>query len=130
MGSSVLRASVIAIVGAILANTVLYYLARAVIEVNPAFAPLGTPVQPALFTLGGVGLACVLYAWMRSRGGDVNHRFTLVAIVALILSFLPDVVLLASGMPGATPASITVLMLMHVVAGAIAIKVLTMTPNP
>ena len=127
MGLSVLRASAIVIVGAIVANAVLYFLAKSVIDLDPGFAPLGSPVQPALFTLVGTGLACAAYAWMRSRGGDYNHRFTLVAIAALIVSFLPDIGLLASGMPGATPASITVLMLMHVVAAAIAIKVLTAT---
>lgn len=129
MSSSVLKASLIAIVGAVVANTIVYYLARAFIEVDPVFAPLATPAQPAIFTLVGVGLGCAVYAWMRSRGGDYNHRFTLVAIVALIVSFLPDIGLLASGMPGATVSAITVLMLMHVVAAAIAIKVLTGAPS-
>lgn len=129
MGSILLRTSAIAIVGAIVANTVIYYLARAFIEVDPAFPPLATPVQPAIFTLVGVGLGCAVYAWMRSRGGDFNHRFTLIAIVALIVSFLPDIGLLASGAPGATTGAIAVLLLMHVVAAAIAIKVLTATPS-
>ena len=51
--------------------------------------------------------------------------FRTVALIVLLVSLLPDIGLLAAGTPGATPLSIGVLMLMHVVAWAISVAMLT-----
>jgi hypothetical protein len=51
--------------------------------------------------------------------------FKRIAAVTLVLSFMPDVLLLVASEPGATAASVGVLMSMHVVAWAISVGTLT-----
>lgn len=124
-GMNIWVASAIAIVGSVLANTVVYFVAKATLNIDPAFPPLASPTAPAIFTISGVGLACLVYAWMRRRGGDVNASFTRIALVVLALSMLPDIGLYVSGAPGATLGAIVVLMVMHVVAAAVTVPTLT-----
>ena len=60
---------------------------------------------------------------MRRKADDAEHTFRTIAIVVLILSLVPDLWLLteasAETIPGATPAGVVVLMVMHVAAAAI-----------
>ncbi len=51
--------------------------------------------------------------------------FKRIAAVVLVLSFVPDLSLLATSTPGATLVSVGVLLLMHVVAWATTVGALT-----
>jgi hypothetical protein len=57
------------------------------------------------------------------------RTFTIVAVIALLLSLVPDVMMLinpASALfPGGTVGSVVVLMIQHVVAAVIAVWILT-----
>ena len=66
-----------------------------------------------------------------AQHGTIHHKGRarrtryIVAAVVLVLSFVPDIALLASGMTGATVATVGVLMLMHVIAAAITVGMVT-----
>ena len=71
-----------------------------------------------------------VFAVVRRVASQPIRLFRIVATVALVLSFLPDVWLLteAAGgtFPGATVSGVGVLMMQHVVAAAVVVWMLTM----
>jgi hypothetical protein len=80
---------------------------------------------PVLFlTVVGVVGATVLYALLLHRSDAPDRTFVRVAGAVLVLSFVPDLALLAFD-PAATVAGVVVLMLMHVVVAAASVGALT-----
>jgi hypothetical protein len=114
----------LAVALATLVNALVRALALALLDVDPAFMPLQSPSFVAL-TVVGAGAGVGVY-WLLGR---LSRRpittFRLVALVALVLSFLPDIGLLAGGVPGATWATVGVLMFMHLLAALITVGLLT-----
>ena len=121
------RAATIAVVGAVVANLAIYFVAKSTLAISADFAPLMNPRPTVFFTVIGVGGAAGVYSMLRRRGAEASSTFTRVALLA---SFIPDAALLATGQPGATATSVGVLVAMHVIAAAIAIAVLTRVPGP
>lgn len=124
------RAATIAVVGAVVANLAIYFVAKSTLAISADFAPLMNPRPTVFFTVIGVGGAAGVYSMLRRRGAEASSTFTRVALLALLASFIPDAALLATGQPGATATSVGVLVAMHVIAAAIAIAVLTRVPGP
>jgi len=118
------------IVLATLANVILQQLAVAVLQPDPAFMPL-TLMPPIVFTVVGVLGAVITYAVIGRRAAQPLAQFRRVALIALIVSFVPDLLMLITGFnPGTTLANVVVLALMHVVAWAIAVGMLTQLAGP
>ena len=130
MGSLDMRtATIVAVVGAVSANFAIYLLATSVLDIDPAFQPLASPGSTIFLTVIGVGGAAYVYSWVRRRSGDPRPVFLRFALLALLVSLIPDLGLLLSDQPGATGTSVAVLMSMHVVAAAIAVGALTRVPH-
>lgn len=111
----------VAIVLAVLANVVLLLGVNA-LEIAPEFRALRVPPVAFLSAVGAAG-AAVVY-WVLSRYvTDVDRTFVRVAAVVLVLSFVPDLALLAVD-PAATPLAVVVLMAMHVVVAAASVGTL------
>lgn len=113
------------IVTAMIANTIVRFIAVATLQPDPRFMPLG-PVTPAAFSFFGVLGAVIAFALV----GRISRRpiwlFKLIAIIALPITWVPDVwMLVAQTNPGTTPANVLVLMTMHVMAWAISVTMLT-----
>lgn len=119
------RAAILSVGGAVGANLAIYFVATSLFDIDPAFQPLSDPRSTVSLTLIGVGGAAYVYHRVRRRGGDPRPAFLRFALLALLISFIPDIALLVSDQPGATFTSVTVLMSMHVVAALIAVGVLT-----
>jgi len=113
------------IVAAVVATSLLRLVAVALLQPDPQFIPL-TPAIPVVFTIIGVLGAVIAYAIVGRIGSRPIRLFRRVALVALALSFIPDMLLLVSGaMPGTSVATVGTLMLMHIVAWAISVRMLT-----
>ena len=112
----------IAVVLSVVANLVLLQLVL-VPELVQQFEPLNiAPV--ALFSgLGAVG-ATVAYAVVDRLSETPDRMFTLVAVIVLLLSFVPDIFLLQAE-PTATVPAVIVLMVMHVVVAVASVASLT-----
>ena len=105
----------LAVVLAVLANVVLV-LGVDALGIAPGFRALTIPPVAFLSALGAGG-ATVVY-WLLGRFvSEANRTFVRVAAGVLLLSFVPDVALLAID-PAATPLAVVVLMAMHVVVAA------------
>ena len=126
----ILRAGALAAVVAAIANTVVRVLAVTLQPVDPGFTALEW-IPPVLFTLvGAIGATGVF--WIISHQSQHPARvFTIVATIVLLLSLIPDLLLLQHGgpleMPGANAWAVGALMVMHVVAFAIIVPLLKRT---
>ncbi len=113
------------ILAAIVANVVIQQVAVAVLQPDPLFMPL-TLIVPIVFTFVGVLGAVIVYALIGRFSQQPVRLFRRVALVALVVSFIPDILMLVTGFnPGTTAANVAVLILMHVVAWGIAVGMLT-----
>lgn len=78
-----------------------------------------------LTSVAGLG-AVIIYAVLGRSVRQPIHLFQRVAAVALVVTFIPDILLLIIRFyPGTTAMNVAVLMLMHVVAWAIIVEMLT-----
>ena len=113
------------ILAAIVANVIIQQIAVVVLNPDPAFLPL-TLLPPIIFTVVGVLGAVIVYALIGRFSRQPVRLFRRVALVALVVSFIPDILMLVTGFnPGTTAANVAVLILMHVVAWGIAVGMLT-----
>jgi hypothetical protein len=113
------------IIAAIVANTIIWQIAVAVLQPDPQFLPLTFPV-PIVFTFLGVLGAVIVFAIIGRISKNPIPLFKRVAFIALVVSLIPDIVMLLTGFnPGTTLANVLALMLMHVVAYTISVYMLT-----
>ena len=113
----------LALVVAIPLDLALEGFARQAFEVSPEFEPFQGTVAP--YTAGGVILAGVVFAVLRRTVRDADRVYLRLAIVALVLSWIPDVALLVIHDPGATVPAVASLMVMHTVTAGIVVTSLT-----
>ena len=93
--------------------------ARQAFAVSPDFEPFQGTVAP--YTAGGVILAGIAFAVVRRFFRDAARVYVRVAIVTLILSWIPDLALLFINEPGATVPAVASLMVIHTVAAAVVV---------
>ena len=121
-GRRVLIRGIAAVVVSAVANAVLL---AAVLE-SGAVQPFSELAYPRVVVLSALGAAAatIVYWFIAQRRANPDRLFVLVALVALVLSFVPDIGLLATR-PDATVPGVVVLMAMHVVVAAVCIALLT-----
>jgi len=115
-------ATAIAAVAASAVDVTIQELARRAFAVAAEFEPFQGTVVP--YTIGGVVLAGIAYAVLRRFVRDAQRAFLRLAIVALVLSWIPDVALLFVNEPGATVPAVGSLMVMHAAAASIVVGAL------
>jgi len=112
----------IAVVLSVVVNLVVLQ-AVLVPELVQQFEPLNVAPVALFSALGAVG-ATVAYAVVDKFSETPDRTFTRVAVVVLLLSFVPDVLLLQAE-PTATVPAVVVLMVMHVVVAVACVVSLT-----
>lgn len=122
------RAAALAVGYSVAANLIARQLLGQVIEFPAGFLPL-TPGPIAVFTLIGTAMGGLVF-WLMARALPNPLRpFQVVALAALVLSIIPNFVLMGNPqmapMPGGTPQAFGVLIVFHVIAGLITIFVLS-----
>jgi Family of unknown function (DUF6069) len=120
----------LAVVGAVLvlvataAELLLATVLRAAFGVPAGFSPLTAPAVATMTVAGMIG-ATVLFGWMAGARPDPRAAFVRIALVALVLSWLPDLGIWVTGVfPHTTGGGIISLMALHPVAAGIAIGIL------
>jgi hypothetical protein len=91
--------------------------------VNPVFVELA-PQSVAIMTAGLCACALPVYALVARFARRPLSTFRAVSAVALLLSFVPDVLLLPQ--PGSTVPTVAALMVLHVVAAVALVRTLTL----
>jgi hypothetical protein len=98
-------------------------VAFATLDLSPEFQPL-TYFGLVLFTTVLVGLGVLVFAVVARRALTPIRTYRRIALVAMLLSLVPDMFLVGSG-PGATWPAAIVLMVMHVAAWLPTVLILT-----
>jgi len=117
------------IVAATLANVVVYFLGGTLIDYDPHFDIL-TSVSPTIAVTAEAGfVAVLLYAALLRFSRNPVRTFNIVAAVVFVVTLIPDLVYVPT-VPGATTGQIATLVLMHIVAAAIMVPMLTTYARP
>jgi hypothetical protein len=117
----------LAIIASVAANVLVRQIAVATLDISPDFVELngnGAIITIISLTALGVLGAVIVFALLARFARRPVLIFKRIAAVALVLSLLADILLLVASAPGATVASVGVLMSMHVVAWAISVGAL------
>jgi hypothetical protein len=117
-------------VAATIGNLVIWAIATAAIDVPERFTPL-QPGSVVFMTVLGVVLAAVAFKIVAGRSATPVETFRKIVPVALVASFVPDVLIWAGeGYEGAAEAkTVLPLMAMHVLAGAAVYFLLPSSPD-
>jgi hypothetical protein len=118
----IVQATALALVIAIPLDLAIEALARQAFAVSPDFEPFRGTVAP--YAAGGVILAGVVFAVLRRFVPDADRVYVRLAVLALVLSWIPDAALLVIHDPGATAPAVVSLMVMHTVTAAIVVTLL------
>ena len=112
-------------VGASIAAVLAVRIALVALLRPPAdFTPLGTD-SPMVLTGALVTCACLVFLLVARFSSSPIRAYKGVALVALMLSLVPDAALIRSGGPGATWPNALALSALHVVAWAVSTWILT-----
>lgn len=121
--SRVMLAGLIAIVGSVIANLIIYWIGGMIAQPNPDFQPLASPIPTILFTTLFLVVATAVYAVINAFTRNPVRVWTIVAWIALIVGLLPDIwmIVAPASFPMGTPTvpAALVLIVMHFVAFAI-----------
>ncbi len=115
----IVLATAIALIVAIPLDLAIEASARQAFAVSPDFEPFRGTVAP--YTAGGVVLAGAAFAVLQRFVRDAARVYVRIAIVVLVLSWIPDVALLLINEPGATVPAVASLMVIHAAAAAIVV---------
>ena len=107
-------AAAIGAAGGLVINSVIALLARTFFDIPAEFPQLTLPVYGFLTVVGAIAGA-IGWHLVVARSGNASGALRVLVPTVLVLSLIPDVLLLASGsQPGTTTAGVVALMLMHV----------------
>ncbi len=113
------------IVVATVVNIILALGTTALIPGLAAFLPLGAGPIGFFTFIGSLG-AVIVFALLGRFTRRPIRLFRIVAVVVLVLSLIPDLLMLSQPMfPSTTPTGVVVLMCLHVVVAAICVGMLT-----
>jgi hypothetical protein len=124
----IVLATALALIVAIPVDLAIEAFARQALGVSAQFEPFQGTVAP--YSAGGLVLAGIAYALVQHFFRDANRVYIRIAIVALVLSWIPDVALLFINEPGATVPAVLSLMVMHAVAATIVVTLLVRIAAP
>jgi len=112
------------IVAATIANVLVYYLGAAIVGYDPSFVVLQNAGGAIFFTIPAAIIAVVLYATLLRTTKRPERIFTIISAVVLVLSIVPDLTYIPT-VEGSSNAQTAVLILMHIVAAAVIVGMLT-----
>lgn len=122
------------ILAAVIGNLLLRAGALAVFNIPTEFIQVTTAGPTIFLTVVGVGAGLVVALMVGGSAAEPVRLFRQIAIVALVVSFLPDLWMLtdagAGAFPGATIPGVVTLMLQHVLAASAILWMLTVKGQP
>ena len=125
--SRLLGVGLLAVVAAVIANLIARAILLAVLDLPADFPPLQPPAI-IFFTTIGTALGALVYAILIRRSSRPARTFTTIAVVALVISILPNLGLMANPaaapFPGGSALAFGALIVLHIVAALAAVLVL------
>src|SRR5712664_2858539 len=129
-GSSIVNWSRFALVGpgtvlaAVVANAVFYFVVGRVVAYNAEFLPLASVGGAIIMTVAPAIVAVLLYAALLRLTRHPPQTFTIISAIVFVISLIPVFTYIPT-VPGVTNEQIAILVLMHVVAAIVIVRMLT-----
>ena len=102
-------------------NVIISLIARSAFDVSDDFQPL-TPGPIVMWSILGALIGAAGWRAFVNRGAGSRALLNKLVPIVVVLSFIPDVILLVTdAMPGTTTAAVLSLMLMHLVTAVIVV---------
>lgn len=117
------------VVVAVLANVLFYYVGQLFVTYHPDFVILANPGATITMTAAAGIIAVLVYAALLRFNSNPVRVYTIVAAVVLAVSVIPDYTMIPSE-AGASTGQAVILALMHVVAAAVIVPMLTILARP
>jgi hypothetical protein len=117
------------VISAVLANVLFYYISSAFVTYDPEFLVLSNVSGAIVFTAFFAVAAVAVYAGLARFTDNPVRNFNVIAAVFLVVSIVPDYTYIMD-QAGATFGQATILALMHVVAAAVIVPMLTTLAHP
>ncbi|MDQ6876378.1 MAG: DUF6069 family protein [Candidatus Dormibacteraeota bacterium] len=115
------------VVAAALANTLFYYLGGALVAYDPDFIILSNPSGAAIFTVVPALVSVVLYAGLVRFTRHPAAIFSVLSAIVFVVTLIPDFTYIPT-VPGASNGQTAILVLMHVIAASVIVRLLSSTP--
>ncbi len=127
---SALGTGAVAGIAAAVVNVAISAIARGPFDASDEFAPL-TPGPIVMWTILGAVIGAAGWRLFVNRSARSRALLTQLVPTVLVLSFLPDLALLATdALPGQTTAGVLALMVMHVATAAVVVTAYLRTMPP
>jgi len=117
------------VVAAVLANVLFYYVGQLFVTYNPDFVVLANLGGTITMTAASAIIAVLVYAAVLRFSKNPVRVYTIISAVVLVVSVIPDYTMIPSE-PGASTGQAVILALMHVVAAAVIVPMLTILARP
>ncbi|HEY8766885.1 MAG TPA: DUF6069 family protein [Dehalococcoidia bacterium] len=115
------------VIAAVLANTLFYYLAGTLVAYDPDFIILSNLGGAAIFTVVPAIVAVLLYAGLVRFTRHPAAIFSVISAIVFVVTLIPDFTYIPT-IPGASNGQTAILVLMHVIAAGVIVRLLTSTP--
>lgn len=109
---------------AIIANSLVYFAGEAVVSYDPDFIIFQNVSPTIIFTVVPAIVAVLLYGLLRRFTARPERTFTILAVVILVLSIIPDLTYIPT-VEGASAGQTAILIVMHLVAAVTIVGMLT-----
>ena len=114
-------AAAVGAVGGLVINSVIATLARTLFDIPSEFQQLTLPVYGFLTVVGAI-VGAIGWHLVATRSRNAAGVLRVLVPTVLVLSLIPDLILLVTGsQPGTTTAGVVALMLMHFAVAAAAV---------
>ena len=117
------------VVAAIAANTLIYFIGGALVAYDPRFLPLANVSGEIVFTLPAAIGAVLLYAALLRFARRPARTFAIISAAVFVVATIPDFTYIPT-VPGVTAGQTAILVLMHVTAAAVIVRMLTTLARP
>jgi hypothetical protein len=114
------------VAAAVAANALFYFLGGALVTYDPEFVVLANVSGAIIFTLAAAVVAVLVYAALRQWTQHAAGIFKGISAVVFIVTLIPDFTYIPT-VPGSSNDQTAILVLMHVVAAAVIVPMLTAT---
>lgn len=118
------RRGLATVAASVLANVLVYFIGSALTPYDPQFLPLADVSGAIIFTLTFAIGAVLVYAPVLRFTRNPALIYTVIAAVVFVVTLIPDLTYIPT-VPGATVGQIATLILMHVVAAVVIVRMLT-----
>jgi hypothetical protein len=115
------------VVAAVLANTLFFFVGGALVDYDPDFVILSNPAGAMIFTVVPAIVAVVLYAALARFTSRPAAIFTVISAIVFVVTLIPDFTYIPT-VPGSSTGQTAILVLMHIIAASVIVRLLTSTP--